>query len=79
MKMKNDESSVKDAKEIRLDVHKSKEKRIRDYIRQTGNPYRVRVGDILIDMAYTNGGSSLQELMEEATLFEKPLKSLMNQ
>ena len=75
MKMNNDESSIKDAREIKLDVHKSKEKRIRDYIRQTGNPYRIRIGDILIDMEYTNGGRSLQELMEETTLFENPNES----
>lgn len=75
MKMKKDESSVKDVREIKLDVHKSKEKRIRDYIHQTGNPYRIRVGNILIDMEYKNGGRSLQELMEETTLFENPNES----
>ncbi len=75
MKMKNDGSSVKDAREIKPDVHKSKEKRIRDYIQQTGNPYRIRVGNILVDMEYANGGKSLQELMEETTLFENPNES----
>ena len=73
--MKKDETLVKDVKEIKLAVHKSKEKRIREYIHQTGNPYRVRVGGIVVDMEYTKGGRSLQALMEETTLLENPDES----
>lgn len=73
--MKKDKNFIRDAKEITLDVHKSKEKRVRDYIRQSGNPYRIKVGELVIDMEYTKDGKSLQALMEEITLLENPDES----
>lgn len=73
--MKKDKNFIRDAKEITLDVHKSKEKRVRDYIRQSGNPYRIKVGELVIDMEYAKDGKSLQALMEEITLLENPDES----
>lgn len=66
--MNRDAALGVDVREIRLDIRKSKADRIRDYIRQTGNPYRVRIGEVVVDMEFSKGGQPLQALLEETTM-----------
>ena len=35
--------------------------RVRSFIQQVKNPYRFKVGDVVVNVAYTNGGATLNE------------------
>lgn len=58
-----------DIGEIELDLSAPKEERIKDYIKQTGNPYLVRVGDVVVEMEYLTCGRSLQDVLTETMLY----------
>lgn len=55
--------------EIKVDLSKPKEERIKDYIRQTGNPYLICVGNVIIEMEYLTCGRSLQDVLMETMLY----------
>ena len=57
-----------DISRIRIDRGKSREERIRQYLRQTGNPYLVRVGDTMVKIRFANNGISFEDAFESLLL-----------
>ena len=55
---------MKDIRDIRIDRSLPKEKRVAQYIRQVGNPYLVRVGDVKVKVRFANNGVSFEEAFE---------------
>ena len=54
---------------IKVELSNPKEDRIKDYIRQTGNPYLLCVGDVIVEMEYLACGRSLQDALMETMLY----------
>ena len=59
---------MKDIRDIRIDRSLPREKRVKQYLRQVGNPYMVRVGNIKVKIRYTNEGNSFEDTFEEMLL-----------
>ena len=57
-----------DISRIRTDRGKSREERIRQYLRQVGNPYLVRVGDTMVKIRFANNGISFEDAFESLLL-----------
>lgn len=57
-----------DISRMRIDRGKSREERIRQYLRQTGNPYLVRVGDTMVKIRFANNGISFEDAFESLLL-----------
>lgn len=57
-----------DISRIRIDRGKSREERIRQYLKQTGNPYLVRVGDTMVKIRFANNGISFEDAFESLLL-----------
>lgn len=57
-----------DIRSIRIDSSLPAEEKRREFIRQIGNPYCFRVGDIIVKSVYNGDGVSLNERFEELVL-----------
>lgn len=53
-----------DISRLRIDASKSVEERREQYLRQTGNPYMVRVGDMVVKISFADNGISFEEAFE---------------
>ena len=53
-----------DIGKIRIDRKKSVEEKKRQYLKQVGNPYLVRVGDTMVKIRFANSGVSFEEAFE---------------
>ena len=53
-----------DISKIRIDSSKSVEERREQFLRQTGNPYMVRVGDTIVKVSFSDNGTSFEEAFE---------------
>ena len=53
-----------DISKIRIDSSKSVEERREQFLRQTGNPYMVRVGDTMVKISFSDNGTSFEEAFE---------------
>ena len=60
-----DKEQLVDLLSIAIDVERSKQERMLDYLRQVKNPYYFKVGDIAVRLVFDEGGRSFQECMEE--------------
>lgn len=60
-----DIKQMKDIRDIRIDRNLPKEKRTKQYLRQVGNPYMVRVGNIKAKIRFANNGTSFEDAFEE--------------
>ena len=49
-----DIKQMKDIRDIRIDRNLPREKRVKQYLRQVGNPYLVRVGNIKVKIRFAN-------------------------
>lgn len=56
---------MKDIRDIRIDRSLPQEKRTRQYLRQVGNPYLVRVGDVKVKIRFANQGISFEDAFED--------------
>lgn len=56
---------LKDIRDIRIDRNQPKEKRVKQYLRQVGNPYLVRVGDVKVKIRFANDGTTFEDAFEE--------------
>lgn len=56
-----DISRLKDIKDVRIDPKSPKEKRIRSYLAQIGNPYCYRDGDVVVSVGYADTEISLED------------------
>lgn len=55
---------VTDITKLRIDSSKSVEERRRQYLKQVGNPYLVRVGDTIVSVSFAENGVSFEEAFE---------------
>ena len=53
-----------DISKIRIYSSKSVEERREQFIRQTGNPYMVRVGDTMVKISFSDNDTSFEEAFE---------------
>ncbi len=53
-----------DIRDVRISPEINKGERILDFVRQVGNPYCYRVGDIAVKVRYTEGGATLDDRLE---------------
>lgn len=49
---------------LRIDGSKPVEERRRQYLKQVGNPYMVKVGDTAVRLSFANNGVSFEEAFE---------------
>ena len=63
-----DLEELADISRILIDRGKSREERIRQYLRQTGNPYLVRAGDTMVKIRFANNGTSFEDAFESLLL-----------
>ena len=63
-----DVNELKDIRKVRIDRSQTKEKRIAQYLKQVGNPYMVRVGNVKVKIRYANNGVSFEEAFEDLLL-----------
>lgn len=56
---------MKDIRDIRIDRTLPQEKRAKQYLRQVGNPYLVRVGDVKVKIRFANQGVSFEDAFED--------------
>ena len=55
---------VTDITKLRIDSSKSVVERRRQYLKQVGNPYLVRVGDTIVRVSFAENGVSFEEAFE---------------
>ncbi|WP_394283234.1 rRNA maturation RNase YbeY [Frisingicoccus sp.] len=60
-----DVNELKDIRKVRIDRSQTKEKRIAQYLKQVGNPYMVRVGNVKVKIRFANNGVSFEDAFEE--------------
>ena len=53
--------SLVDIRDVKLDSSMEQADRVRSFIQQVKNPYRFKVCDVVVNVAYTNGGATLNE------------------
>ena len=53
--------SLVDIRDVKLDSSMEQADRVRSFTQQVKNPYRFKVGDVVVNVAYTNGGATLNE------------------
>ena len=54
-----------DVRQVRIDSSLPREERIRSFVRQVKNPYRFRVGQVVVNVSYANCGSTLNDRFTE--------------
>ena len=54
-----------DIRDVKLDSSMEQADRVRSFIQQVKNPYRFKVGDVVVNVAYTNGGATLNECFSD--------------
>lgn len=56
-----DITRLKDIKDIKIDLKSPREKRIKSYLNQIGNPYCYRDGDIIVSIGYADTEVSIED------------------
>lgn len=56
-----DRDSLRDIQDVSIDTTLPKEERIRDYIRQIGNPYCYRHGKYVVKVSFADSGATLED------------------
>lgn len=60
-----DRDSLVDVTQVRINEGLTKEERLKEFVRQVGNPYCFRVGSIVVKNVYSGDGVSLRERFEQ--------------
>ena len=63
-----DVNELKDIRKVRIDRSQTKEKRIAQYLKQVGNPYMVRGGNVKVKIRFANNGVSFEDAFEDLLL-----------
>lgn len=63
-----DVNELKDIRKVRIDRSQTKEKRIAQYLKQVGNPYMVRVGNVKVKIRFANNVVSFEDAFEDLLL-----------
>ena len=50
-----------DIRDVKLDSSLGQAERIHSFLQQNKNPYCFRVGDVVVNVAYTEGGPTLND------------------
>ena len=50
-----------DIRDVKLDSSLGQAERIQSFLQQITNPYCFRVGDVVVNVAYTEGGPTLND------------------
>ena len=53
--------SLTDIRNVKLDRNLGQAERVRSYLQQIKNPYCFKVGDVVVNVAYTEGGATLND------------------
>ena len=53
-----------DIRDVSVDKSLPKEKRLAEFVRQIGNPYRFGCGDFTVNITFANNGVSLEERLQ---------------
>ena len=56
---------ITDIRTIQIDISKPVKERLQDYISQVRNPYRLKMGDTIIEMSYEEHAKPISELLAE--------------
>lgn len=56
-----DASTLVDIRDVHIDSELPKEQRIRSFIQQIRNPYCFKVGDVVVNVSYTGGDTTLTD------------------
>ena len=59
-----DPDTVVDARDINIDTNLPVHERIADYAYQSGNPYLIKVGKILVKLSYSNTATTANDCFE---------------
>lgn len=57
-----------DTSKIRIDRDKTMEEKKAQYLRKVGNPYLVKVGNIMVKIGFSNNGVSFEDAFENLLL-----------
>nr|WP_297708082.1 hypothetical protein [uncultured Butyrivibrio sp.] len=57
-----------DISKIRIDRNRTQERRKKQFLRATGNPYLVKVGDTKVKIRFANNGVSFEDAFENLLL-----------
>lgn len=63
-----DISNVKNVKKIKIDVDKSSDKRVLEFIISTENPYIIKVNDTLVKMEFSNSNIKAEDCVNKLFL-----------
>lgn len=50
-----------DIRDVKLDSSMDQAERVKSFLKQIKNPYCFRVGDVVVNVAYTKGGDTLND------------------
>ena len=56
-----DTQPLVDIRDVKLDSGLEQPERIRSFLQQIKNPYCFKVGDVVVNVAYTKGGATLND------------------
>lgn len=59
-----DPDAVVDANDINIDINLPVSERVAEYIRQSGNPYFIKVGKVIVKMGFTNTAATANDCFE---------------
>ena len=54
-----------DIRDVKLDSNLEQPERIRSFLRQIKNPYCFKVGNVVVNIAYTEGGATLNDCFSD--------------
>jgi len=53
--------------DVHIDEGQGKDARIKSYLKQVKDPYRVKISGVLVEMEYSENGYTLQQAIETIT------------
>ena len=58
-------SVLVDIRSVRIDAALSQEEKIRSFVEQVKDPYRFKVGDVVVNVSYSGGNTTLNDRFVE--------------
>ncbi len=59
-----DPNTLRDIRDVNIDINLPKQERMMDYLRQIGNPYCYRHGDIVVKVRYLDTDMTLEDALQ---------------
>lgn len=59
-----------DLRDVHVDTALPQQERLRSFIEQVRDPYRFRVGDVVVNVSYTGGGTLNDRFAEMMSMME---------